>query len=71
MLPAVTGVLCLVVAFPAVAHQPHVVGDAARVAVSDPEISKAYYGRLPGVPARYEIVGRRPFTLYAQITVQT
>jgi len=58
VLAAVTGVLCLVVASPAVAHQSHVVGDAARVAVSDPEISKAYYGRLPGVPARYEIVSR-------------
>jgi TspO/MBR family len=30
VLAAVTGVLCLVVASPAVAHQPHVVGDAAR-----------------------------------------
>ena len=69
VLAAVTGVVCLVVASPAVAHQPHLVGDAARVAVSDPEISKAYDGRLPGVPARYEIVSRRPFTLYAQITV--
>jgi len=69
VLAALTGVLCLVVASPAVAHQPHVVGDAARVAVSDPEISKAYYALLPGVPARYEIVSRRPFTLYAQITV--
>jgi hypothetical protein len=68
-LAAVTGVLCLVVASLAVAHQPHVVGNAARVAVSDPEISKASYGRLPGVPARYEIVSRRAFTLYAQITV--
>ena len=37
--------------------------------MSDPEISKAYCGRLPGVPARCEIVSRRPFTLYAQITV--
>ena len=69
VLAALTGVVCLVVASPAAAHQPHVVGDAARVGVSDPEISKAYYGRLPGVPARYEIVSRRPFTLYAQITV--
>ncbi len=69
VLAAVTGALCLVVASPAIAHQPHVVGDAATVVVSDPEISKAYYGRLPGVPARYEIVSRRPFTLYAQITV--
>ena len=69
VLAGLTGVICLVVASPAVAHQPHVVGDATRVAVSDPEISKAYYGRLTGVPARYEIVSRRPFTLYAQITV--
>ena len=69
MLAALTGVLCLVAASSAGAHQPHVVGAAARVAVSDPEISKAYYGRLPGVPARYVIVSRDPFTLYAQITV--
>jgi hypothetical protein len=69
VLAALAGLVWLVVASPAVAHQPHVVGDAARVRVSDPEISKAYYGRLPGVPARYEIVSRRPFTLYAQITV--
>lgn len=69
VLAAVPGFVWLVVASPAVAHQPHVVGDAERVRVSDPEISKAYYGRLPGVPARFEIVSRRPFTLYAQITV--
>jgi hypothetical protein len=69
VLAAVAGFVWLGVASLAVAHQPHVVGDAARVRVSDPEISKAYYGRLPGVPARYEIVSRRPFTLYTQITV--
>ncbi len=69
VLAALTGAICLALASPAIAHQPHVVGNATRVAVSDPEISKAYYGRLPGVPARYEIVSRRPFTLYAQITV--
>jgi hypothetical protein len=43
VLASVTGVLCQVVASPAVAHQPHVVGDTARVAVSDAEISKASY----------------------------
>jgi hypothetical protein len=69
VLAAVAGLVWLVVASPAVAHQPHVVGEASRVVVSDPEISGAYYGRLPGGPARYEIVSRRPFTLYAQITV--
>lgn len=68
-LAAVVGVIWLVVASPAVAHQPRIVGYAARVAVRDPEISKAYYGRLPGAPARYEIVSGQPFTLYAQITV--
>src|SRR6185312_12762425 len=66
---AVTLLLSLVLAAPAVAHQPHVVGDAVRVVVRDPEVSKAYYARLPGVPARYEISSRRPFTLYAQITI--
>ena len=69
VLAAVVGVTWLVVASPAVAHQPRIVGYAARVAVRDPEISKAYYGRLPGVSARYEIISRRPFALYAQITV--
>lgn len=66
---AVMLLLSLVLAAPAIAHQPHVVGDAVRVVVRDPEVSKAYYARLPGVPARYEISSRRPFILYAQITI--
>ena len=52
------------------AHQPHVVGDARLVRVTgDPELSRAYYARLPGTPARYVIDSPRPFTLYAQTTV--
>jgi len=53
----------------ALAHQPRVVGAARTVRVSDPEVSKAYYAHLPGVPARYEIASASPFNLYAQTTV--
>lgn len=42
---------------------------AGTVSVSEPEISKAYYGRLPGSPVRYEIASSRPFLLFAQATV--
>ena len=68
---AMTLVLAGTVALPgtAAAHQPRLVGAATRVRVSDPEISKAYYARLAGRPARYVIRSPAPFTLYAQITV--
>ncbi len=51
----------------ALAHQPNFVSRATRVAVLDPEISKAYYGELPGEPAVYEIRSDRAFTLYVNI----
>lgn len=51
------------------AHQPVVVGDRSHVTVTDPETSRAFYGRLSGEPARYVVVSRTPFTLYAQMTV--
>jgi hypothetical protein len=53
----------------AAAHQPRLVGSATTVRVSDPEVSKAYYARLAGTPARYLIASSVPFTLYAQTTV--
>jgi hypothetical protein len=53
----------------ALAHQPRLVGAATAVRVTEPEVSKAYYARLPGRPARYEITSGVPFTLYAQTTV--
>ena len=59
----------LLLAPAAQAHQPKIVGRATVVHVSDPEVSRAYYGHLPGRPARYVIVSPRPFTLYTQITV--
>lgn len=51
------------------AHQPEIVGRATLVHVGDPEVSRAYYGHLPGQPTRYVIVSARPFALYTQITV--
>jgi hypothetical protein len=54
---------------PADAHQPEIVGQAKQVRVSDPEISKAYYGRLPGTPVDFTIESPTAFTLYAQLTV--
>ena len=54
---------------PAHAHQPRIVGSARLVHVSDPEVSKAFYARLPGTPARYVITSPRRFALYAQMTV--
>lgn len=62
-------VLIAAMAAPAQAHQPRIVGSATVVHVADPEVSKAYYARLPGVPARYLIDSAGPFTLYAQVTV--
>ena len=53
----------------AVAHQPVIVGSRSHVTVTDPETSRAFYGRLSGKPARYVVVSRTPFTLYAQMTV--
>ena len=58
-----------VLAGPAVAHLPRIVGAARTVRVTEPEVSKAYYARLPGVPARYTIASAVPFAFYAQTTV--
>lgn len=46
------------------AHQPRVVGSATAVEVEAPEVSKAYYGELPGEQVRYIIRAAAPFKLY-------
>jgi hypothetical protein len=51
----------------ALAHQPSFVNRVTKVAVFDPEVSKAYYGDLPGEPAVYEIRADSFFTLYVNI----
>jgi len=53
----------------ALAHQPRIIGQATRIIVVEPEVSKAYYGELKGEPAIYEIMVADPFHLYVNILV--
>lgn len=48
------------------AHQPQLVGPSP-VNVTDPEISKAYYGELKGQPDIFTISSETPFNLYVNI----
>jgi len=50
------------------AHQPRIV-ESGQILVSDPEISKAYYGHLTGEPHVYTIEATAPLNLYAGVLV--
>lgn len=50
------------------AHQPRVV-DSNEILVVNPEISKAYYGQLSGVPHVYNFTTDKPIALYVNILV--
>lgn len=50
------------------AHQPRIV-DSNEVLVINPEISKAYYGQLAGVPHVYNFTTDKTITLYVNILV--
>ncbi len=50
------------------AHQPRIVDDRITV-VTEPEISKAYYAKLEGVPDIYTISSSQDFDLYVGILV--
>jgi hypothetical protein len=54
---------------PVFAHQPRLVGTETVLHVSLPEISKAYYGSLPGKPVTYHIESAEPFRLYVNTLV--
>lgn len=51
------------------AHQPNYVGEQTWVKISEPEISKAFYGVLPGKSVRYVISTTTPFLLYVGLLV--
>lgn len=51
------------------AHQPNYVHDKTWVKVTEPEVSKAYYGILPGRSVRYVISTTTPFALYIGLLV--
>jgi len=58
----------LFIATIALAHQPRI-PQGIQTAVPDPEISKAYYGKLTGAPHVYTISSEKPFQLYVNILV--
>ena len=53
---------------PASAHQPRIV-QGEKVSISNPEISKAYYGVLSGKPHLYKISSNKDFKLYVNVLV--
>ena len=63
-------ILILLVFLPtlALAHQPRIV-ESRQTIVSSPEVSKAYYGKLTGVPDVYVINSSVSFNLYVNILV--
>lgn len=61
-------ILGLFLCLPALAHQPYYLpNEQGTVQVADPEVSKAYYGQLTGVPQLFEIKSQVDFQLYANI----
>lgn len=64
--------LCAVFLFPAMfasAHQPYLVDGDRQVFVSDPEISKAYYGAFNGTSTTFTIREDKPFSLFVGVSV--
>ncbi|MCU0652829.1 MAG: hypothetical protein MUD10_01045 [Candidatus Pacebacteria bacterium] len=51
----------------ALAHLPYLEEGATEITVTEPEISKAYYGWLQGSPAVYTIDADKPFLLYLNL----
>jgi hypothetical protein len=58
----------LFIATAAGAHQPRI-PQGTQIDVPDPEVSKAYYGKLAGAPHVYTISSEKPFQLYVNILV--
>ncbi len=61
-------ILLIILGIPilALAHQPRLAAGNP-IIVSDPEVSKAYYGQLAGEPVIYKIHSDKPFALYVNI----
>lgn len=56
-------------ALPALARQPHIVGNGGIIQIENPEISQAFYGELNGVPQLFEIDVDKSFNLYVNILI--
>lgn len=61
-------ILVLLVQTIALAHQPRIT-ESRFTTVTDPEISKAYYGELTGLPDMYQIHASEAFDLYVNVLV--
>lgn len=53
---------------PLLAHQPVIVGNET-IYIQDPEISRAFYDELSGIPQRYFIESNKEFELYLNLLV--
>lgn len=62
--------ICIIFLLPVAshAHQPRIV-ERENVYVTDPEISKVYYGKLKGEPVYFKISAEKRFVLYLNILV--
>ena len=69
LLTATVVATSLLVAAPALAHQPRITIGQTNVVVDQPEVSKAYYGILDGKPVTFTIDAPASFDLYANILV--
>ncbi|MFH1332054.1 MAG: hypothetical protein ABIH63_02095 [archaeon] len=68
----ITLILTLLLISVAEAHQPRIVYDRNNnqenpIIITQPEISRAYYGELKGQEDNYMIIAREPFKLYLNI----
>jgi hypothetical protein len=65
---AAAALFFILVAPPALAHQPRVVGDASTTPVPEPAISQAYYGELMGAPQIFRIESIDTFPLAVSVS---
>jgi hypothetical protein len=61
-------ILVLLLATSVLAHQPVIVGKET-ITIEKPEISRAFYGELAGLPRAYFIKAAQPFDLYVNLLV--
>ena len=59
--------LCFFIPVTIFAHQPNYIDGQTQIVDSEPDISKAYYGELPGDSAVYTIYATSSLKLYVQI----
>ena len=51
------------------AHQPNYTGDKTEVTITEPEISRAFYGTLHGTPITFTVTSSKPFQFYGGLLV--